>query len=400
MRGNKLAIFAVILVLAAGAWAASTETVLFDFSVGNPGAYPTGGLIFDAKGRLCGTTESGGTNFYGTVFQLTHTSSGWTENVLYNFTNGSDGAYPSGALVFDKAGNLYGTAVSGGSTTCGNGCGTVFKLAPGTGGTWTFSVIYSFTGGSDGFAPAFGSLIRDSSGNLYGTAEMGGKGSGTIFKLTRTSTGWKEHTLYEFRGGSDAGYPLAGLSWDASGNLYGATVRGGTDNAGAVFELKHLTTGWKESVIYNFTGGTDGAYPEYGGVTLNAAGDVYGTAAGGGKSGQGVVFVLKPTSGGWKENVLHSFTGVNDGGQPFAGLTFDSAGNLYGATAYGANGDGTVFELVHTTTGWRTHTLHAFTGTDGQYPYAGVVIDSKGKLYGTTNHGGNSNAGVVYEVTP
>lgn len=400
MQRNRLAILAVTLILAAGARAASSEKVLFDFTLGSDGAYPTGGLVFDAKGNLYGTTESGGANLYGTVFQLTHSKSGWTENVLYSFTNGSDGAYPSGALVFDKAGNLYGTAVSGGSTSCGNGCGTVFELVPGSNGSWTFSVIYSFTGGSDGFAPAFGSLIFDPAGNLYGTAEMGGQGSGTVFKLTHSKGAWKEKTLYAFAGGSDAGYPLAGLSWDTAGNLYGATVRGGTANAGAVFQLKHVKTGWKEKVLYSFTGGNDGAYPEYGGVTLNAAGAVYGTAAGGGTSGQGVVFVLKPFKSGWKETVLYSFTGGGDGGQPFAGLTFSTAGSLFGAAAYGANGGGTVFKVAHTTSGWKESTLHTFAGSDGQYPYAGVVVDSKGKLYGTTFRGGTGNAGVVYQVTP
>jgi uncharacterized repeat protein (TIGR03803 family) len=400
MRTKSLAILAVTLMLTAGGWAASSEKVLFDFTVGSDGAYPTSGLVFDTKGNLYGTTENGGANFYGTVFQLTHSKSGWTENVLYSFTNGSDGAYPSGALVFDKAGNLYGTAVSGGSTSCSNGCGTVFELVPGSGGSWTFSVIYSFTGGKDGFAPAYGSLILDKAGNLYGTAEMGGKGAGTVFELIHSKGGWKEKTLYQFAGGSDAGFPLAGLSWDAASNLYGATVRGGTSNAGAVFQLKHIKAGWKEKVIYSFTGGNDGAYPEYGGVTLNAAGDVYGAVAGGGASGQGVVFELKPSKSGWKESVLYSFTGGSDGGQPFAGLTFNPAGNLFGATAYGANGDGTVFELAHTKSGWKESTLHIFAVSDGAFPYGSVVLDGKGRLYGTTFRGGSGSAGVVFEVTP
>jgi hypothetical protein len=389
MRGKSLAILAVTLMLTVGASAASSEKVLFDFTVGGDGAYPTSGLVFDTKGNL-----------YGTVFQLTHSKSGWTENVLYSFTNGSDGAYPSGALVFDEAGNLYGTAVSGGSTSCSNGCGTVFELVPGSGGSWTFSVIYSFTGGKDGFAPAYGSLILDKAGNLYGTAEMGGKGAGTVFELIHSKGGWKEKTLYQFAGGSDAGFPLAGLSWDAAGNLYGATVRGGAGNAGAVFQLKQIKAGWKEKVIYSFTGGNDGAYPEYGGVTLNAAGDVYGAVAGGGASGQGVVFELEPSKSGWKESVLYSFTGGSDGGQPFAGLTFNPAGNLFGATAYGANGDGTVFELAHTKSGWKESTLHIFAVSDGAFPYGSVVIDGKGRIYGTTFRGGSGSAGVVFEVTP
>jgi uncharacterized repeat protein (TIGR03803 family) len=400
MRGKSLAILAVTLMLTVGASAASSEKVLFDFTVGGDGAYPTSGLVFDTKGNLYGTTENGGANFYGTVFQLTHSKSGWTENVLYSFANGSDGAYPSGALVFDEAGNLYGTAVSGGSTSCSNGCGTVFELVPGSGGSWTFSVIYSFTGGKDGFAPAYGSLILDKAGNLYGTAEMGGKGAGTVFELIHSKGGWKEKTLYQFAGGSDAGFPLAGLSWDAAGNLYGATVRGGAGNAGAVFQLKQIKAGWKEKVIYSFTGGNDGAYPEYGGVTLNAAGDVYGAVAGGGASGQGVVFELEPSKSGWKESVLSSFTGGSDGGQPFAGLTFNPAGNLFGATAYGANGDGTVFELAHTKSGWKESTLHIFAVSDGAFPYGSVVIDGKGRIYGTTFRGGSGSAGVVFEVTP
>jgi len=396
----------VSLIVAPGAWA-KTETVLYSFcsqSSCSDGTWPTAGPAFDKSGNLYGTTESGGGSFAGVVWELKHAKSGWSENVLYSFTGGNDGSGPTGSLVLDKAGNVYGTANGGGSA----GSGTVFELTPSNGG-WTFNLIYTFQGGDDGAHPAFGGLILDKAGNLYGTTETGGSANvGTVFELTPVKGGWTKTTLYSFAGGSDAADPLTGLTMDKTGNLYGATVGGGAYGYGAVFELSRHKKSWTESVIYSFTGGSDGGYPEFGAVTIDKAGQVYGTAAGGGTAGQGVVYLLKHSTSGWSESVLYSFTGGNDGGQPFAGLTFNKAGDLFGAAAYfGAQSDGTVFELVKKKASWKEKTIYTFSGSDGKYPYGGIVFDAKGNLYSTTYWGGNLNCdsppegcGVVYEIKP
>jgi uncharacterized repeat protein (TIGR03803 family) len=402
MKSKTVALLTLVLLLATSAWA-STETALYKFcsqQYCTDGAMPTAGVIFDKAGNLYGTTMIGGSNMDGAVFELKHSKSGWTESVLYSFTGGDDGTNPIGPLVFDKAGNLYGTADGGGS-----GYGTVFELKPSS-GSWTFNVIYTFQGGDDGASPAYGGLVVDKSGNLYGTTEMGGaNGSGTVFELTPGKSGWTKSTLYSFAGGSDAGYPLTGVTLDEAGDLYGATVSGGSYGEGAVFELEHKS--WTESVLYSFTGGSDGAYPEFGAVTIKA-GNIYGTAAGGGADSLGVVYELKYSKSGWTESVLYSFTGGTDGGEPFAGVAFNKAGDLAGAAAYyGKDSYGSVFELAKKKAGWKENTLYDFTGSDGMYPYGGIVFDPKGNWYSTTYYGGNLDCdnphygcGVVYEVKP
>jgi len=283
------------------------------------------------RGNFYGTTNLGGPADQGTVFRL---GSDGTESVLHAFTGGSDGGYPQGSLLRDKAGNLYGTAVTGGS----GGRGTIFEVAA----DGSFTTLHAFTGGDDGSFP-MANLIADRKGNLYGTAATGGAhGFGTVFRL---SEGGGFKVLYAFAGGNDGADSQAGLIRDSAGNLYGTTRNGGMAGCsgygcGTIFKL---TPDGTESVLYAFTGGNDGGEP-YGGVTADGSGNLYGTAITGGDSqGLGVVFELR--SGGALK-VLHTFEGASDGAWPEADVVLDSAGNLYG-TAYGEGPDewGTVFKV-------------------------------------------------------
>jgi uncharacterized repeat protein (TIGR03803 family) len=305
------------------------ETVLHSFTGGADGGLPQDGLIRDSAGNLYGTTSAGGESDGGVVFKVDTTG---TETVLYNFKIGRGGAVPYTSLIQDSEGNLYGTTTRGGASRSG----VVFKLNT----TGTETPLYSFTGGADGENP-YSDLIPDSEGNLYGTTVGGGVSIwGVVFKLDKTGT---ETVLHSFTGGADGGFPLAGVIRDSEGDLYGTTQSAGISLAGVVFKLDPTGT---ETVLYAFTGGADGAYP-LGGLIRDSAGNLYGTASGGGASRQGVVFKLDPTG---TETVLYNFTGGADGGFPQAGLTLDSAGNLYGTTYYGgsgpvASGHGVVFMI-------------------------------------------------------
>jgi uncharacterized repeat protein (TIGR03803 family) len=341
--------------LPAAAW---MEKVLHNFNNnGTDGYYPRASLISDAAGNLYGTTIYGGTYGWGTVFELTPTTGGgWTEQVLHSFGNGTDGGEPRASLIFDAAGNLYGTTYGGG-IYCHSigGCGTVFELTLTAGGNWTEAVLYNFGSFTDdGYEPS-ASLIFDAAGNLYGTTQFGGiHGWGTVFELTPTGGGgWSEQVLLNF--GTGGAFPQAGLIFDAAGNLYGTTSEGGT-NIGTVFELTpNVGGGWTETVLHNFGSGTDGSYP-YAGLIFDAAGNLYGTTQYGGtynscSGGCGTVFELTPTAGGeWAEQVLLNFNGTS-GANPYAGVIFDGAGNLFGTTQLTYSNCsgfycGTVFELM------------------------------------------------------
>jgi uncharacterized repeat protein (TIGR03803 family) len=372
-----------------GAQAQTTETVLYSFQGGNDGASPRAGLISDKSGDLFSSTNWGGGSGCdnglgcGTIFEL---PSGAAETVLHAFAGQpSDGAWPSAGLIADKAGNFYGTTSEGGA----NNAGAVFEIA--AGGTET--MLYSFTGGSDGGVP-LGGLIADKSGNLYGTTSAGGAdNAGTIFKI---APGGTETVLYSFTGGSDGGAPAAGLIADKAGNFYGTTPQGGTENWGTVFKL---ATSGTETVLYSFGGKLDGGYP-LAGVIADKAGNLYGTTENGGKGRAGTVFKL--TADG-TESVLHAFSlKKTDGKYPSAALIADKAGNLYGTTpAGGQYDDGAVFEIA---AGGTETILYSFAGgSDGAYPYAGLVLDKTGNLYGTTEDGGAGTAcpdgcGTIFEI--
>jgi uncharacterized repeat protein (TIGR03803 family) len=443
MRGKKisigltavLAIAAVALLVTGTRADAQTETVLLTFDNTN-GAWPSGNLVFDAAGNLYGTSELRGAYGNGAVFELSpQAGGGWAQSVLHSFDYATkDGYYPYAGLIMDAAGNLYGTTEYGGAGTDGLacvvgsyqnvvGCGTVFELSPQAGGGWTEKVLHSFNNnGTDGTWP-MGGLVLDAAGNLYGTTVYGGEGNctgglgtpvgcGAVFELTPAAGGtWKEKVLHSFNGDREGGlYPYSGLIFDGAGNLYGTTEQGAYGNNGAVFELSPKAGGgWVEKVLYSFKGGTkDGTSPEAG-VVFDSKGNLYGTTVyGSGYYSYGTVFELSPKAGGgWTEKVLYSFTGGTDGRQPYAGLTFDSGDNLYGTTAQGGfSGAGVVFELTPKVGGvWTETVVYSFCSqlgcVDGEHPYAGVILDTAGNLYGTAEYGGsNQNLGTVFEITP
>jgi uncharacterized repeat protein (TIGR03803 family) len=291
-------------------------------------------------------------------------------------------------VICKSAGHVYGTTVNGGPANAG----VVFRLEG-----QDETVLYSFTGGADGNLPAAG-VIQDPAGNLYGTTFAGGAfGSGVVFKLDPSG---HETVLYSFTGGRDGGMPgLAGVVQDSAGNLYGTTFTGGAFDSGVVYKVDQSG---HETVLYTFTGGVDGGSPQ-GGVILDSAGNLYGTAAGGGAFGSGVVFKLDADG---HETILYSFTGSGgDGAGPVAGVIQDPAGNLYGTTFIGGlfpeicpAGCGVVYKVDPS---GRETVLHAFTGgIDGSLPEAGVIRDATGHLYGTTTVGGAFGAGVVYKIIP
>jgi uncharacterized repeat protein (TIGR03803 family) len=404
-----LAIISITLMLVSGAWAA-TEQVLYNFT-GATGQYPQAGLIFDRAGNLYGTAAVGGNEKAcpgagcGVVFELMPASGGgWTETVIHTFDR-KDGAYPIAPLVFDQAGNLYGTTEAGGK----HGYGVVFELMPAIGGGWAEKVLHSFTLGYDGAYPMAG-LAIDAAGNLYGTAEEGGQyRNGVAFELLPTSSGWKHNILHSFE--LHGMRPVGGLVLDSAGNLYGTTSEGGnTAGRGLVFELTPNASGpWNEIVLYKFQGqghaGHDGAHP-YGNLIFDGQGNLYGTTWNGGPhhNGRGVIFKLSPSSGGtWTETILH-YAGRKGGYGYRSGLIFDTAGNLYGTGERGGGlSGGVVFRLTPTSKGlWKESVLHSFgSGTgDGVIPAGGLVFDKAGNLYGTTEYGGASNDGTVFELTP
>jgi uncharacterized repeat protein (TIGR03803 family) len=404
--------FALTTLLTAASAAAQTETVLYGFNI-TDGENPYAGLVFGSNGNLYGATANGGTYSYGTVFELSPAAGGgWTEKVLHNFGHGKDGSFPIGNLIFGKVGHLYGTTEYGGTGPCKvilSGCGTVFELAE-AGGVWTEKVLYDFQNDEAGGCPSAG-LIFDHAGNLYGTTSANICANAGVFELSRaTGGGWTEKVLYSLSGiGS-----VAGMIFDSAGHLYGTTVDGGTYGYGTVFELSpEAGGGWTERVLHSFNNnGRDGEFPQAG-LIFDAAGNLYSTTLYGGDGtfcggdGCGIVFELtRNAGGGWTEKVLHSFTNDGtDGHNPYAGLALDAAGNLYGTTSGGgAYGGGTVFELSPTTGGGWTETIaYSFNtnGVDGQGPLAGLIFDAAGNLYGTTIYGGGVyNEGSVFEITP
>jgi uncharacterized repeat protein (TIGR03803 family) len=341
-----------------GKW---TQTVIHTFTGGSDGLTPQGNLILDSADNLYGTTEYGGTgcdSYYGcgTVYELSPQENGsWTETILYNFKAGTDGYNPSAGLIFDSAGNLYGTTANGDNTACNTlGCGSVFELIPGTDGTWTEKILYVFTGGTDG-GESSSPLIFDTAGNLYGTAAIGGDdtscnapfGCGTIYKLSPGSGNWEETVLKTFEGNDEGAYPHSGLTLGAHGVLYGDISNSGSNGTGSIFKLTPETGGhFTFSTIYNFDL-EFGAAPS---ASLLLSGDVlYGTLYFGGSDNHicplGCGGVFHVTTGG-TDYTFFAFGAPTNGANPTGTVILDSAGNLYGTTTIGGTDDeGTAFEL-------------------------------------------------------
>jgi len=397
-----LAIFIAMLILAGTIVASEPkEAVLHHFGTGTDGAAAYGRVIFDAAGNLYGTTAFGGTSGAGIVFELANPEApaGWTESILYNFSGGSDGSQPYGGLIFDSAGNLYGTTFQGGASNAG----TVYELTPGKGGAWTETVLYSFAGGADGSGPQ-SDLNFDQAGNLFGTTTGGGSpGNGIVFQLTPGQGGsWTETVLHRFMT-NEGTSPRAAVIFDRKGSLYGTLANDGVFGAGAVFRLKPTNGGaWTEETLYTFTGGTDGFGPLCRLILLR--GKLYGTTVIGGGSGVGTVFELSPPAnhhGAWTLNVLHTFACGSDGCFPWAGLTMDSNGTFYGTTQFGglpSNG-GTVFALKQVGEIWFEGVLFSFKLSINQLAAGAVLLGKGGTLYGTTI-GSEMNAGAVFKIQP
>ncbi len=371
---------------------AQTLTTLYSFTGGADGAGPTG-VVRDSAGNLYGTTPyAGDLNCgdhagCGTAFKLDATG---TLTVLHTFTGGADGAAPAGTLLLDSAGDLFGTTGDGGNINCylgTMGCGTVYKLDAAGNKT----MLYAFPGSLDGSFPN-GGLVEDAKGNLYGTTAWGGVATcnqcGTVFKLR--ATGGTETILHKFTGRGDGNLVYAGVIRDAAGNLYGTSYYGGAYNLGAVFKVD--STG-KESVLHSFSG-ADGETPAD--PLLESGAYLYGVARGGGSYSIGTLFKVDKSG---NVTVLHSFGAQTDGRQPQGALIHDAAGNLYGTTfSGGAFGCGTVFKMD--ATGKETILYSFGCGADGLGPNAGVILDTAGNLYGTTQSAGAFGWGTIFKIAP
>ncbi|MGH6889795.1 MAG: choice-of-anchor tandem repeat GloVer-containing protein [Rhizomicrobium sp.] len=401
--------FALACVAPMGAAHAKGYAVLYSFcSQENctDGLWPYAGVIEDANGNLFGTTGAGGIascRLYGcgTVFKLAPDG---TETVLHAFSASEDGSGPYGGVIADAAGNLYGTTATGGSSGCGGidyGCGTLFQVQP----DGKEKVVYAFGGNNDGAYPLAG-VVADRKGNFYGTTSDGGGGTqcivqfggcGTVFRVTPRG---REKVLYAFTGGSDGANPQAALVIDRAGNLFGTAAYGGNTSAcnqgdspgcGTVFEVMADGT---EKTLYAFDGGNDGWAP-VASLIEDKDGNLYGATQAGGSTtacngvGCGIVFEIAPDG---TENILYDFTGGGDGAHPSAGLVRDSTGNLYGTTqAGGTSGEGTVFKLA---SGGKLSVLNTFNGA-GDAPVANLLAGAHRTLYGTTEFG---SSGTVFKV--
>ena len=401
-----LAIAFVLTLMLVQPGQAQSYQVIFNFTGGQDGAYPEAGLT-ERGGIFYGTSYQGGNSNRGTVYKLAHKGSGWILSPLYNFTGRADGSAPIAALVFGQDGSLYGTTEFGGRN-CGVGCGTVFRLRPpvtickSTLCPWTENVLYEFSGSSDGANPGYGQLTFDQAGNIYGTTFFGGvNAQGVVYELSASGGGWTERAIHTFSGSSDGENPYSSVVFDGAGNLYGTSYAGGAHGYGTVFQLTSSGSGWTENTLYAFQDASDGGNP-FGGVVFDNAGTLVGATSGGGPGSGGTLYQLTPSGGSWAFGVVYSFTGSAHLPGPYDSLTMDSAGNLYGTTTQdGAHGAGSVFKLTPSGGGWTETDLYDFPGGgQGAVPYGSVLIDTNGNLYGTASQGGTHGYGVIWEITP
>jgi uncharacterized repeat protein (TIGR03803 family) len=380
----------------------ATLTTLESFNGGAEGGDPGyGPLLMDANGNLFGTTLSGGTGGGGTVFELVNTGSGYTFHLLASFaaTDTVNGNTPFAGLTMDATGNLFGVTQAGGA----NASGTVFEIAYTGSGYGDIQTLAWFTGTSApnlGANPT-GSLLADADGNLFGTTQSGGdNGWGSVFEMVNTSSGYSLKTLWSFKY-SDGAAPTGPLIADADGDLFGTTQGGGAGGQGTVFELVNGASGYTLKTLASFgaTGSDSTGSFLYAGLTADARGDLFGATYSGGDHGYGTVFELVNTGSGYDFRTIASLDLDTNGGYIIGGLTVDAQGDVFGtALAGGSGGFGTVFELVPGASGYSLVTVHAFSGADGVMPEGGLLLDAHGNLYGTTTGGGDYSAGTVFEI--
>jgi uncharacterized repeat protein (TIGR03803 family) len=395
-----LATLFAVTVLVCPSAQAQTFNVIHYFSGAGDGWSPEGRITIDHAGSLYGTAYYGGTGQYGTVFKVSHHGSGWTLSPLFGFSGDNNVGYPGNGVVFGPDGSLYGTTFY-----------TVFNLKPlptrppTVLSPWKITTLYEFQQMSDGFI-TYGDLVFDSAGNIYGVTTAGGQdcyeGCGLVYELTPSSGGWLKNTLYEFNG-SDGETPV-GILFDPAGNLDGVAETGGANGQGVIFQLSPSGNNWTESILYNFDYRGNGGFLPQAGLISDASGNLYGSTSNGPGS-SGTIFELSRSNGSWVYTVLAQIPSKYDGG-PAAPLTMDAAGNLFGTiNGYCQECPGAVFKLTHSGGGWTFTSLHDFTnGSDGGHPFSNVAIDASGNLYGTASVGGSgcsgNGCGVVWEITP
>ena len=404
-----MAVFVLTLVcLIATSAQAQTFTVIHSFT-GAEGAVPESALTLDRAGNFYGAASAGGNSNHGTIFKLSRAGSGWIYSTLYKF-RGGDGSVPMAPPTFGPDGALYGTTQNGGVLDSG----TVFRLRPpsticrSVSCPWSESVLFSFGGQTGTFLSS--GVIFDPAGNIYGTASGGGSllcDCGLVYQLSNSNGHWHETVLHDFTYGADGRFPGGGLALDASGTLYGTVVE--TDaGPGAVYTLSPSGSGWTLNVIHQFEDFQDGG-GVYAGVIFDSSGNLYGDTYSGGSDQGGTVFELARAGSGWDFHLLYSLPMGASSGGPLASLLMDNAGDLYGTTnREGAFGWGTVFKLTRTSGGYVYSSLHDFTGgDDGMLPSGSLVIDANGNLYGTAAAGGifdppcndYGGCGIVFEIT-
>ena len=405
-----------VLFFAAAANAQST-TVLHEFGLAHDGISPSSSVILDTAGNVYGMTFNGGTgpcsDGCGTVYRLSSAGVGFRESGLYSFRGAThkDGSNPSGALTMDSAGNLYGATLNGGTKDLG----TVFKLTPSPDGSWTESILYSFgvaSGRSDGTGPT-GNLIFDTAGNLYGVAGSGGtRNGGVVFELTPTASGpWTETVLHDFPpvGKADGSDPV-GIAFDASGNIFGVTEFGGTlsvNGAGMVFELVNESGLWAYRTVHVFSPDGTNLQTPNGGIVFDSAGDFYVGMARGGRGGAGVVEFI-PNGDKFTPQALFSFSADSLVPDDYEALAFDAAGNLYSASSEGGEqgtgcsfGCGLIYKLTPAEPHWLPAQLDlAPTGVLGVEAFGGVTLDTNGNIYVATFGGGTHGGGAVFRINP
>jgi uncharacterized repeat protein (TIGR03803 family) len=392
---------AFLLSLCAFAAHAQTLIVLYNFGDHTDGANPYAGVTLDQQGRLYGTTYSGGAHQVGVVYRIVRQQETYVFSPLYSFgAQANDGQSPLARVVFGPDGLLYGTTSVGGA----QGYGTVFRLQPPPTPCravlclWTETVIHSFTL-DDGAFPGYGDLTFDQAGNIYGTTFNSSGGGGVVFKLTRSGSSWTESVLWHFSGGNDGSYPVSGVIFDNAGNLYGTTTNDGSRGSGTVYELSPTQSGWTETTLYSFDA-TECCGD--GGLTWDTHGNLFGIS--GIPPGKGevhaMVYELTPQNGSWSLSWLHDFGSQNQG--PLASPTFDARGNLYGPLPDGGSGFGLIFRLTPSGSGWLYSTFYQVEncGIGSEcFPLGTLSFDANGNMYGTTELGGYGN-GTVWELSP